>query len=61
MNLHRINELRIELAEERVSYGELAEIESAYGEMAQNDVVECIMAGDMLDLLEEDFHEREAL
>lgn len=57
MNLHRINELRIELAEERISYGELAEIESAYGEISDNDPAE-MLAGDMLDIIADDFHVR---
>ena len=57
MNMKRIAELREELENERISYGELAEIESAYVEISGNDPAE-MMAGDMLDIIAEDFSER---
>lgn len=57
MNMQRIAELREELENERISYGELAEIESAYVEISGNDPAE-MMAGDMLDIIAEDFSER---
>lgn len=57
MNKNRIEELRTELAEERISYGELAEIESAYEEISGNDSSE-MLAVDMLDIIADDFHER---
>lgn len=55
MNITRINELRIELDAERISYGELAEIEGAFAELPDEslrDERENAMAGDMLDELE---------
>lgn len=57
MNMQRIAELRNELAEEGISYGELAEIESAYVEISDNDPAE-MLAGDMLDIIADDFHVR---
>lgn len=57
MNMRRIAELREELENERISYGELSEIASAYVEISGNDPAE-MMAVDMLDIIEEDYHER---
>ena len=57
MNMQRIAELRDSLAEERISRGELAEIESAYVEISDNDPAE-MLAGDMLDIIADDFHVR---
>lgn len=57
MNMQRIAELREELTEERISYGELAEIESAYVEISGNDSSE-MLAVDMLDIIADDFRER---
>ena len=57
MNMHRIAELREELENERISYGELAEIESAYEEISGNDS-NGMMAGDMLDIIADNFSER---
>jgi hypothetical protein len=51
MTLERINELRAELAAERISYGELAEIDSAAAE-AGIVVTDEMLAGDVLDELE---------
>lgn len=51
MKLSRIEELRIELYNEEISYGELAEIESAF-ELAGIPLEEGMLAGDMLDALE---------
>jgi len=55
MNAERIKELREELAQERISYGELHEIESAFAEIPDSELPEArenAMAGDMLDELE---------
>lgn len=57
MNMQRIAELRNELAEEGISWGELAEIESAYVVISGNDPSE-MLAGDMLDIIADDFIER---
>lgn len=57
MNMQRIAELRNDLAEEGISYGELAEIESAYVVISGNDPAE-MLAGDMLDIIADDFRER---
>lgn len=57
MNMNRIAELREELENERISYGELSEIESAYVEISGNDPSE-MLAGDMLDIIADDFRER---
>lgn len=52
MTIERINELRVELEAERISYGELHEIECA-GEIAGIDITkEGMLAGDILDELE---------
>lgn len=51
MTLQRINELREELRQERISYGELAEIDSAAAE-AGIVVTEEMMPDDILDELE---------
>lgn len=51
MTLKRINELRIELKAERISYGEIAEIDAA-AEIAGIVIKEGMMAGDILDELE---------
>ena len=57
MNMNRIAELREELENERISYGELSEIESAYVEISGNDPAE-MLAGDMLDIIADSFRER---
>lgn len=57
MNMRRIAELRDSLDNENISYGELAEIESAYEEISGNDPAE-MLAGDMLDIIADDFRER---
>lgn len=57
MNMQRIAELRTALEEENISYGELAEIETAYSDISGNDPAE-IVAGDMLDIIADDFRER---
>ena len=57
MNMQRIAELREELENERISYGELSEIESAYEEISGNDS-NGMMASDMLDIIADNFHER---
>lgn len=51
MERQRIEELRVELDAERISYSELAEIEGAFGESGL-DAGEGMMASDMLDALE---------
>lgn len=57
MNMRRIAELRDSLDNENISYGELAEIESAYEEISGNDPAE-MLAGDMLDIIADDFLDR---
>lgn len=55
MKLSRINELRIELDNERIDLMELSEIEAAFAELPDEslrDLRENAMAGDMLDELE---------
>lgn len=52
MTLERINELREELNAERISMGELVEIDTAAAEAGIN-VTEEMLAGDILDMLEE--------
>lgn len=59
MNLQRLHELRVELEEERLSYGEIAEIETAFTEVpdhALRDLRDNAMASDMLDEIEEWLH-----
>lgn len=57
MNMRQIAELRTALEEENISYGELAEIESAYAEISDN-TPEGMLAGDMLDIIADDFEDR---
>lgn len=57
MNMQRIAELRDSLDNENISYGELAEIGSAYVVISGNDPAE-MLAGDMLDIIADDFRER---
>lgn len=51
MNAKRIRELRTELEQERISYGELAEIDDAAA-VAGIVVTDEMLAGDILDALE---------
>lgn len=57
MNMQRIAELRNSLDNENISYAELSEIESAYVEISGNNPAD-MLAGDMLDIIEDNFTER---